>query len=354
MKKKGIFERIAESVLILILIVLIVCMMIDVRNLQGNARVINYAGIVRGATQRLMKLEIAGQESDELEEYLDQIFDGLMHGGGKYNLTKLDDDTYQTKLNELHEYWGELKDEIKLVREKGYEQTDIIDMSETYFQMADETVSAAEDCSQAYASRISVLEKLLIVAMIAIVALLVKQSVDALALMKNNRELKKKAYIDLHTGLPNKSKCEELLLDREELANPTSVAIFDLNGLKVVNDTLGHVAGDTLILNFANILRTSIPETYFVGRYGGDEFIATFQGVEEEKVIEILNKVQEGVERYNMYSKQMHMEYAVGYAISTDYQNSTLKILLERADQKMYQRKAKMKAEHKTSESIKA
>lgn len=352
MKKKGALERIAESVLILILIVLIVCMMIDVRNLQGNARVINYAGIVRGATQRLMKLEIAGQDSDELEEYLDQIFEGLMHGGGKYNLTKLDDDTYQTKLNELHEYWGDLKDEVDLVREKGYEQTDIIDMSEHYFQMADETVTAAEDCSQTYASRISFLEKALIVVMVAIVALMIKQSIEALALMKNNKELKKKAYIDLHTGLPNKSKCEELMLDREELVNPTSVAIFDLNGLKAVNDTLGHVAGDSLILNFANILRTSIPEAYFVGRYGGDEFIAVFQGAEEEKVKDILNKVQEGVDRYNMYSKQMHMEYAVGYAISTDYQNSTLKILLERADQKMYQRKAKMKEEHKNSEVV--
>lgn len=352
MKKKGALERIAESVLILILIILIVCMMIDVRNLQGNARVINYAGIVRGATQRLMKLEIAGQESDELEEYLDQIFDGLMHGGGKYNLTKLEDDTYQTKLNELHEYWGDLKDEVDLVREKGYEQTDIIDMSEHYFQMADETVTAAEDCSQTYASRISFLEKALIVVMVAIVALMIKQSIEALALMKNNKELKKKAYIDLHTGLPNKSKCEELMLDREELVNPTSVAIFDLNGLKAVNDTLGHVAGDSLILNFANILRTSIPEAYFVGRYGGDEFIAVFQGAEEEKVKDILNKVQEGVDRYNMYSKQMHMEYAVGYAISTDYQNSTLKILLERADQKMYQRKAKMKEEHKNSEVV--
>lgn len=354
MNKKGIVERVAESVLIVILIVLIVCMMVDVRNLQGNARVINYAGIVRGATQRLMKLEIAGQPNDDLEEYLDQIFEGLMHGGGKYNLTKLNDDTYQTKLNELHEYWGELKDEIDLVREKGYEQTDIIDMSEHYFQMADETVSAAEDYSQAYASRISVLEKLLVAVMVLIVALLVKQSVDAITLMKNNKELKKKAYIDLHTGLPNKSKCEELLLDREELIHPTAIAIFDLNGLKQVNDTLGHVAGDTLILNFANILRTTIPESFFVGRYGGDEFIAVFKKAEEETIVKILKLVRQEVERYNQYSKQMHMEYAVGYAISTDYQNSTLKVLLERADQKMYQTKAKMKAEHKNSEGIEA
>ena len=354
MKKKGALERIAETILILILIVLIVCMMIDVRNLQGNARVINYAGIVRGATQRLVKMEIAGEERDDLEDYLDQIYEGLRHGGGEYELTKLDDANYLEKLENLHEYWEKLKDEIQKVRENGYEQTNIIDMSETYFQMADETVTAAEDCSQTYASHISFLEKALVAVMVAIVALMIKQSVDALTLMRNNRELKKKAYIDLHTGLPNKSKCEELLLDRTELASPTSVAIFDLNGLKAVNDTLGHVAGDSLILNFANILRTAIPEPYFVGRYGGDEFIAIFPQVEEAKVVEILDGVQQGVDRYNMYSKQMHMEYAVGYAISTAYRDSNLKILLERADQKMYQRKAKMKEEHRTSECVKS
>ena len=55
---------------------------------------------------------------------------------------------------------------------------------------------------------------------------------------------------------------------------------FDLNDLKEVNDTLGHIAGDTLIMNFAHIIRTSITsKRYFVGRYGGDEFIALLNDV---------------------------------------------------------------------------
>ena len=50
--------------------------------------------------------------------------------------------------------------------------------------------------------------------------------------------------------------------------------MFDLNNLKEVNDTLGHAAGDSMIANFAHILRKVVPEKDFVGRYGGDEFIA--------------------------------------------------------------------------------
>ena len=102
--------------------------------------------------------------------------------------------------------------------------------------------------------------------MILIVALLIKESVEQVVLSKKNRELRKKAYLDLHTGLPNKSRCEELLLANDNLTELTTVAIFDLNGLKEVNDTIGHLAGDTLIMNFANILRTSIPQQHFVGR----------------------------------------------------------------------------------------
>lgn len=341
-RKKRIQKEL-QATLIAILIVLTICMMLDVEKIQGTARVVNYAGIVRGATQRLMKLEMAGQESDELQQNLDDIFSGLMHGGGKYNLTKLDNKDYQDKLNIQYEYWKKLKKEVQAVRTKGYEQTDIINMSEEYFQLADNTVDAAEKYSQHSATRVSQIEKALIIVMILIVILLIKQSVEEVMLMKKNRELRKKAYIDIHTGLPNKSKCEELFMDGDYLPPDTALVIFDLNGLKNVNDTLGHIAGDALIMNFANIIRTSIPEQHFVGRYGGDEFIAILKEVNEEQLKAIIDEIQKNVDTYNQFSKQMHMEFAHGYAISNTFQHSNLKILLENADKKMYQRKAAMK-----------
>lgn len=47
-----------------------------------------------------------------------------------------------------------------------------------------------------------------------------------------NQLLEQKAYIDIHTGLPNKGSCEELLNNREILREPTACVIFDLNNLK--------------------------------------------------------------------------------------------------------------------------
>ena len=96
-------EKVISGILIGILIILTIFMIADVKKLQGNARVVNYAGIIRGATQRMVKLEVVDEGNDELIQYLDDIFSGLMHGGGKYNLTHLEDTDYNAKLNHQHE-----------------------------------------------------------------------------------------------------------------------------------------------------------------------------------------------------------------------------------------------------------
>ena len=332
-QRRNLGEKIAQGILLIVLITLTIFMMSDVKKIQGNARVINYAGIIRGATQREIKLEISGNENDVLIKYLDDIFYGLTNGGGKYQLTTLNDQHYQKKLTELHTSWLSLKDEISLVREKGYQQTNIIKMSEEYFYLADETVTAAEDYSQKCATRLDQIEKALIF---------------VIALMKKNRELNKKAYIDLHTGLPNRSRVEELIAHYDHFDEPTAIIVFDLNDLKVVNDSLGHLAGDTLIMNFAHIIRTSIPEKYFVGRYGGDEFIALLNDVTQQDVEDIILQVQNEARCYNEFSKQIFIDFAFGYALSTHSRETNLKLLLNQADKNMYECKARMKAKKKS------
>ena len=64
---------ILQSCLVLILVILVALMMVEIGNLKGTARVINYAGLVRGDTQRAVKLEITGTRNDELIAYLDDI-----------------------------------------------------------------------------------------------------------------------------------------------------------------------------------------------------------------------------------------------------------------------------------------
>lgn len=273
--------NILKTSLVLFLAVLVVVMMREIRKIQGTAKVVNYAGLVRGGTQREVKLEVTGTADDELMAYLDDILDGLKYGDGIYGLVSLPDITYQNNLDEQISYWEKLKAEIISVREKGYEATDVIAMSETYFKLADETV-----------------------------LIIIKQTIDDIRIKNKNQVLEKKAYVDLQTGLPNKSKCEEMLNNYEYITEPMGFVMFDLNNLKCANDTYGHAVGDQLITNFARLLRNAIPAKDFVGRYGGDEFIAIITQTTKNEILKIMDEVHDEVRHFNENIHKVEVSYA--------------------------------------------
>ena len=123
MKQK--VKAIAKSTLIILLVILVSLMMYQIEKLQGTARVLNYAGLVRGATQREVKLEITGNSSDDLIEYLDDILSGLKYQDGHYDLVSLPDKDYQKKLDIQISYWEQLKAEIEKVRKQGRDAAQI-------------------------------------------------------------------------------------------------------------------------------------------------------------------------------------------------------------------------------------
>lgn len=154
--------------------------------------------------------------------------------------------------------------------------------------------------------------------------------------IESNRELNYRARIDIHTGLYNKSCCSERIHENETVTEPTAVLMFDLNGLKRVNDTFGHETGDNMIFLFADILRKNLPGQAFVGRYGGDEFIAILQPGDDEAVRRALADVAGAVERYNRGGPQVPISYAAGSAVSKEYPGASVQKLLEAADTAMY------------------
>lgn len=339
---------IIQSSFIFILIALVILMMTQINRLQGTARVVNYAGLVRGATQRLVKLELTANPNDELISYLDDILSGLKSGDGDYGLVILDNDNYQQNLDSLISYWGTLKEQIITVRTTNYEATDIsnlLEMSETYFKMADETVSSAEVYSEQIARRIEIVEFLSAIDMCILFAMIIQQSVSAINMRKRNIMLAQKAYVDTHTGLQNKNMCEELINNKAVITKPTACLMFDINNLKMTNDTYGHLVGDQLISDFAKILKSVVRETDFAGRYGGDEFMVVLYEVEDNTVSNMLSRLLSEIECFNSFSKNIPISYAHGWAASTDYPDCTLRKLFEEADRSMYENKKRMKAE---------
>lgn len=329
-----------EPLLILTLSILIFSTIYNIYLLQGTARVVNYTGLVRGATQRVVKLEIVGSPDDRLIENLDDILAGLQNGGGKYKLVKLDDVKYRNDLTELANYWQELKQEIAKSREGYYTNTKLLPMSETYFILADQVVSDAEVYSQKIADRLQLLEFCMIVNVVILLIILAIYQLQSRRMQSKYKKLSATAYVDVQTWLANKSSCEKKLQDQQWLDKHVGFLMFDMNNLKQVNDSLGHAAGDSMISNFARMLRLSVPDNQFIGRFGGDEFIVILSDSEVSDMNEIIATLNENITAFNKGSNSIQISYAVGKAHTSCYVgNVTMQVLFERADYDMYQNK---------------
>lgn len=351
-KKASYITRGAMIFLTTILIILFFCIMLLVSQIQGTARIVNYAGLVRGKTQRIIKLEDAGQPHDEMIDSVSSYIKGLRYGSEELNLVRLEDKAFQSKMKELNSYFKELCGEIQRVREVGYENTAIIDKSEHFFQICDEATGLAEAYSQRKATALSQLETIVFVDIGGLVILIAVELIKALRYAAQNRILQSKVYLDEATGLPNKNKCEEILNTPATLSAEDAVAIcvFDLNNLRNINNNLGHDKGDEYIRSFAVQLRIAVADEYFIGRDGGDEFIAVLKNVTRSQVEECLKDIREQTAKYSKEYPEMPISYAVGYAMSQDFEQSTMRELFRYADKNMYIDKNRAKMEEAAEE----
>lgn len=346
-KKKNHFSkimRILMTALTSLLIVLILIIILMVSRIQGTARVVNYAGLVRGKTQRIIKLEDARMPQDDMIADVKGYIKGLRFGSEELDLVSLDDKAFQAKMEELDDYFDTLKQEIDLVRQVGYENTNIIEKSEIFFNLCDVATGLAESYSQRIATRLKQFETLTVIDIVILVFMILYELLKALRYAKANRELKSKIYLDEATGLPNKNKCEEILtLEAEQ---NMAICVFDLNNLRIINNQQGHERGDLYIHSFAKSLRKGVDENQFVGRCGGDEFIAFFKDVSKEDVKRNLENIKKECAKCS----EIPLSYAAGFAYSNDFSKLTMRELFCQADKNMYidKNQAKIKeAKHK-------
>jgi len=157
--------------------------------------------------------------------------------------------------------------------------------------------------------------------------------------------LRDMAGVDVLTGTANRYRYQDLLRKLDKTENyPLAVVIGDVNGLKFVNDTYGHLMGDQYIKDIAAVLVDCCPKGGYVARYGGDEFATLLVKSPPEAVEEYIADVDRSLK--NPRDDMVHQpSIAMGYAIKY-HGNENLSALIGQADQKMYEDKqARKKAE---------
>ena len=114
-----------------------------------NSKVVNYSGIVRGASQRLVKLELEEKPNSKLIERLDNIINGLISGDKELGLPAAKDPVYYAKMQEVQTSWNNLKSKIERFRIDESVGSELLTDSEQFFELTNEAVFAAEDYSTA-------------------------------------------------------------------------------------------------------------------------------------------------------------------------------------------------------------
>ena len=156
--------------------------------------------------------------------------------------------------------------------------------------------------------------------------------------------LEHRALHDALTGLPNRillrDRIEQALRRSERSGRPIAVVYLDLDGFKRINDSLGHDAGDELLLHVADRLTAAVRPADTVARLGGDEFAILLEESEEDDVVaHVTERVMEALDApIPIGDRQVVASASLGLAISDP--DATAMSILRDADVAMYHAKA--------------
>jgi len=166
----------------------------------------------------------------------------------------------------------------------------------------------------------------------------------ALEAVSRAERLRRKAYFDDLTGLPNRDFCfarlDQAIKQAKHLRSAVAVMFIDLDGFKGINDSLGHIAGDELIRQAALRLANSVSESGTVGRLGGDEFAVVLPfPINKATPAEMSKRLIKALaEPFAIGSAVIHVSASIGVARFPE-DGDTRAELLRKADTAMYRAK---------------
>lgn len=167
-------------------------------------------------------------------------------------------------------------------------------------------------------------------------------------LVETQEALRIQATHDTLTGLWNRSAIQDIL-DRElerakRKETPIAVAMADLDHFKKVNDSLGHLAGDTVLREVALRLRAVIRNYDAVGRYGGEEFLIVFPGANEKHALRAAERIRASVgdKPVPLADRMLPITMSIGVtATNPTTQAGNTETLIHLADEALYTAKAR-------------
>lgn len=167
---------------------------------------------------------------------------------------------------------------------------------------------------------------------------------EILAIIRNITSAKlyreKIEYLSYHdglTGLYNRRFFEEELhrLDRERNL-PLCIIMADMNGLKLINDSFGHLVGDEMLIKVSDVLKKTCRSDEIIARIGGDEFVILIANIDHDQVVNLANRIESNLSEEKI--DNLSLSVSLGWSVKTDNTENINDIFRE-AENMMYQRK---------------
>ncbi|MBK5252447.1 MAG: sensor domain-containing diguanylate cyclase [Peptostreptococcaceae bacterium] len=153
---------------------------------------------------------------------------------------------------------------------------------------------------------------------------------------------------DSLTGLLNRGYLGEMAKKAIEFAKSSGqslcLVIMDIDRMKQINDSFGHIAGDFVLKSFSRNFSAGIRDCDILGRFGGDEFVAIFPGSGKEKINKKMEKIRNSMERVFVEYEKKNLQLRFSFGISEyPIDGDTFKKLIKTADGDMYEDKKSRK-----------
>ena len=154
---------------------------------------------------------------------------------------------------------------------------------------------------------------------------------------KDYRELDYAVHNDHIAGIANRYSCDAMI-DKyvdQELPDHIGCVMLDLSNIREINEQYSHAKGNEMIQVFSQMLQTASLGVCFVGRNGGNKFMALFEECEEKKLNTFLTRVNQQVEQHNRKEDVPHIEYRTGRSFSKDEKGASITQLISLADRRL-------------------
>ena len=158
------------------------------------------------------------------------------------------------------------------------------------------------------------------------------------------------AVIDPLTDIYNRRQLDSSLKNEINRAarfqQSFSIALFDIDHFKMVNDTYGHQVGDMILKDVSAVIKSNSRNTDIVGRLGGDEFLVILPNTQMQGALTCVERVRLVVEKYGLFRQKSYPKCQITLSIGlAEFNNSldTPERLLNKADKALYQSKQKGK-----------